>query len=278
MNHTLPTLLDAGLIGGLVEGCSSALRPADDGSAGDVSTVETSRDAAADAADGVPPCVRGERPAYPPGPYAIAAQTTLPDMRFVADDGRAVTLGAYHDPCASTPRLLVVRTFAAWSGPSRWYAEHTGALRARPDASRLVVLDLLALVATSLPAAVRGSASRTGRSPAATSGCASRVAPRTPTAARRRGTSARSGDRSRRRCSAPTRTVFALPVNCVTTTTPYPMGFTCRGNVAGTAGTCIPRWRRSEALSRSAREVDTMAATASPAEDSLSLPLEDVTP
>ena len=159
LNHTFLALLGAGLISSLVEGCSSAPRPADDGSAGDVPTVETSRDAAVDAADGVRPCVRGERPAYPPGPYAIAAQTTLPDMRFVADDGRTVTLGAYHDPCASTPRLLVVRTFAAWSGPSRWYAEHTGALRARPDASRLVVLDLLALVATNLPAAVRDLAS-----------------------------------------------------------------------------------------------------------------------
>jgi hypothetical protein len=33
---------------------------------------------------------------------------------------------------------------------------------------------------------------------------------------------------------------FCIPVNCVTAATPCPMGFTCRRNTAGTAGTCIP--------------------------------------
>src|SRR5262245_5567595 len=93
-----------------------------------------------DAADagpdvGVDACVA---PGYPSGPYDIAVDATLPDLHFAgADGGGEVTLGRFYEPCAARSRLLVVRTFAAWSGPSGWWVAHTGALRQRPDAARL---------------------------------------------------------------------------------------------------------------------------------------------
>ncbi len=89
---------------------------------------------------------------YAPGPFEIGFTLPLPDAAFTADDGHTVSLHDYYAPCAATPRLLVIRTFTAWSGPSRWYAAHTRALRSRPDAARLVVLDLLALNQSNLPA------------------------------------------------------------------------------------------------------------------------------
>lgn len=105
--------------------------------------------------DGANDCVGGAHPAYPPGPYAVTALGTLPDMRFVADDGSEVSLGAYYDPCAELPRLLVIRVFAAWSGPSRWHAEHTRLLTEHPDHARVDLLDLLVLGQDNQPARVR---------------------------------------------------------------------------------------------------------------------------
>ncbi len=83
----------------------------------------------------------------------ILDNAVLPDLRFSTGDGE-LSLRDGYAPCAP-PRLLVIRAVATWSGPSRWQAAHTRALRARPGGDRLTVLDLLVLGQDDLPAAPR---------------------------------------------------------------------------------------------------------------------------
>jgi cytochrome c peroxidase len=133
----------------LAAGCSTPT-PARDAESADAADVP---DAGRDGAPDTGLCVPDAGP-YPPGPYDLTDDATLPDLRFETADGM-VSLREYYQPCAATPRLLVIRTLAAWSGPSQWHASHTTALLTHPSAARLAVLDLLALGATNLPATTR---------------------------------------------------------------------------------------------------------------------------
>lgn len=130
--------------------CSPSSVPNDatsDALAGDATELP---DADADA------CGAGPAPGYPPGPYSLTQpRAAVPDLRFAGEDGREVALSRFYAPCASPPRLLVVRVMAAWSGPSQWAAAHTQLLRELPEGARLDVLDLLVLGQDNLPATPR---------------------------------------------------------------------------------------------------------------------------
>ncbi|MBL8600307.1 MAG: hypothetical protein JNK72_00130 [Myxococcales bacterium] len=94
--------------------------------------------------NGVPAPYPGQAPFDDTRPYPNWQLATLdPDQGF--------SLGAHYTPCETSPKLLVIRVFAAWSGPAQWYAAHTQALRARPDAARLTVIDLLSRDEDNLP-------------------------------------------------------------------------------------------------------------------------------
>lgn len=100
-------------------------------------------------------CRSDETPEYPPGPYDLADNATLPNLHFATEEGGSIALQNFYRPCAAVPRLLVIRTLAAWSGPSQWHAAHTRALMAHADGARLDVLDLLVLGQDNLPATRR---------------------------------------------------------------------------------------------------------------------------
>jgi cytochrome c peroxidase len=88
----------------------------------------------------------------------------LPDLAFLASEGE-VRLGSFHTPCAG--QVLVIRSLAAWSGPSRWHAAHTAGLR---DLARVTVLDVLTADEDALPAdlaALRAFSTRYDEAPAA---------------------------------------------------------------------------------------------------------------
>lgn len=96
-------------------------------------------------------CVGGVALPYPDGAPAPALLEALSDLRFEAM-GAPVALRDYYAPCAERPRLLIVRTLTAWSGPSQHAAAHTSRVLAHPQASRVALVDLLALGPTNLPA------------------------------------------------------------------------------------------------------------------------------
>jgi cytochrome c peroxidase len=79
----------------------------------------------------------------------------LPDLSFDGVDEQgapaSVALRDYFEPCAASPRLLVIRISAAWCGTCRWHAAHTGELRVDP---RVQLLDLLLADASNAPATV----------------------------------------------------------------------------------------------------------------------------
>lgn len=80
------------------------------------------------------------------GERGIGAGAGLPDLILETADG-TVALSRYHTPCAS--RLIVIRSLAAWSGPSQWHAAHTGAILAEP---RVDLIDLLTDDVDAMPA------------------------------------------------------------------------------------------------------------------------------
>ena len=96
-------------------------------------------------------CPNGVAQPYPDGASAPALLEALADLRFEAP-GAPVALRDYYAPCAAEPRLLVLRTLTAWSGPSQHAAAHTSRVLAHPRASRFALVDLLALGPTNLPA------------------------------------------------------------------------------------------------------------------------------
>jgi cytochrome c peroxidase len=125
----------------------------------DVALDARGADAAADASgdsatrgDADPWCGRDAPVSYPAGPFAINDGDTLPDLRFGSEQGGELALHQYFAPCAATPRLLVVRVMAAWSGPARWQAAHTAEIVDAGDRARVSVLDLLVLGQDDLPA------------------------------------------------------------------------------------------------------------------------------
>lgn len=101
-----------------------------------------------------PLCVDGEPTmAYPPSPYELTILGTVrPGMSFEGLDG-AIALDGFFDPCAARPRLLVVRSGAAWCGPCIWHAEHTKDWLEDPAlADRLIFVDLLIADEDNMPA------------------------------------------------------------------------------------------------------------------------------
>ena len=143
-------------------GCTPAPSPADaavDRPPVDVAPDVPAEDAAVDVAsrDGAAadvPCRADADAPWPANATPIVEGGPLPDLRFPTADGE-VALHDYYTPCATTPRLLILRSLAAWSGPSRWHAAHTAALRAPGPAARVQVLDLLVLGPDNLPATAR---------------------------------------------------------------------------------------------------------------------------
>jgi cytochrome c peroxidase len=88
---------------------------------------------------------------YPAPAPALDVGRPLPDFTFTTAGG-TVSLREHYTPCAERPKLLVLRTLAAWSGPSQHAAAHTARLHAHPQAQRLTLLDLLALGPDNTPA------------------------------------------------------------------------------------------------------------------------------
>jgi cytochrome c peroxidase len=106
--------------------------------------------AAADAA--APRCVNGAALPYPEASGAVSERSPLADLRFETATGSTVALRQWYAPCAEAPRLLVIRTLAAWSGRSQHAAAHTGRLLAHPQRDRVALLDLVALGPDNTPA------------------------------------------------------------------------------------------------------------------------------
>ena len=89
-------------------------------------------------------CPSGVTPAYPTAPSTVNALAPLPDLRFDTTSG-SVSLHDWYTPCAATPKVLVIRTLTAWSGPSQHAAAHTQRIMTLPEAERVALLDLMAL-------------------------------------------------------------------------------------------------------------------------------------
>lgn len=102
-----------------------------------------------------PWCAPSSPSGYPPGPYGIGNGQTLPELTFPTPTSGVVSLRALLTACDLHPPLLVLRAFAAWSGPSSWHAAHTARLRSFAPAARLRVVDLLVLGQENLPADAR---------------------------------------------------------------------------------------------------------------------------
>jgi len=96
-------------------------------------------------------CVNGSPLPYPEASPRLDLDATLGDLSFPTATG-AVTLREHYAPCAARPRLLILRTLGAWSGPSQHAAAHTGRLLAHPQADRVTLVDLLALGPDNTPA------------------------------------------------------------------------------------------------------------------------------
>ncbi|MFO0603014.1 MAG: cytochrome c peroxidase [Polyangiales bacterium] len=96
-------------------------------------------------------CVDGVALPYPDAPPAIDLGVTLPDLTFATAAG-AVSLREHYAPCAARPRVLVLRTMTAWSGPSQQAAAHTARVLDHPLADRVTLVDLLALGPDDTPA------------------------------------------------------------------------------------------------------------------------------
>lgn len=153
MSSRLPLTLLAFFFAGLA-GCGAA--PANppvpkDASVDDSHVHVTDAGRAAD----VPSrCVNGVALPYPAS-TTISDLSPLPEMTFEGENGVRVSTRDLYQPCATRPQLLVVRVMGAWSGPSRWAAEHTRRLLEHTAGSRLAVLDILVLGQDDLPATVR---------------------------------------------------------------------------------------------------------------------------
>jgi cytochrome c peroxidase len=111
--------------------------------AADVRDAQRAGDVTSRCATGTPP--------YPTTTLPVIESRALPDMRFDTAAG-AVSLRDWYTPCAEAPKVLVIRSFTAWSGPSQHAAAHTQRLLSHPQASRVAVLDLLTLGPDNTPA------------------------------------------------------------------------------------------------------------------------------
>ncbi len=139
------------LVLALAAGCASA--PPSSSAPGDAGDAAVMGDASTDAgrADGRPRCVEGVGLPYPEAPASIDVGRALPALTFATASG-AVSLTEHYTPCATRPRLLLLRVLAAWSGPARHAAAHAGRILAHPQADRVTLIDLLALGPDNTPA------------------------------------------------------------------------------------------------------------------------------
>lgn len=100
-------------------------------------------------------CPDGKPVDWPPEPYGFGLLETLPvDLSFASTEGN-VRLKDYFEPCATTSRLLVVRTSALWCGSCLWHAGHTKHMLGDGRfGDRLLLLDLLVADEDNMPAKV----------------------------------------------------------------------------------------------------------------------------
>jgi cytochrome c peroxidase len=84
---------------------------------------------------------------YPQGDHAFANGSVLPDVQLDSVDASGaratIALHDYYEPCAAEARLLVVRVSAAWCGPCRWHAAHTGEIAQLDVGARIEIFDVL---------------------------------------------------------------------------------------------------------------------------------------
>lgn len=136
---SMRSLLLASLVAAMLSACTSGVGPTEDAAAMADAPVT-------DAAT----CTT--LPGDLPGMRSVAAGALLPDLAFESASG-SVHLTDFHVPCAPRAELIVVRSLASWSGPSRWHAAHTARLAAVPDRARVHFVDLLVEDEDALPAA-----------------------------------------------------------------------------------------------------------------------------
>lgn len=87
-----------------------------------------------------------------PAADAVTVEGPLPDLAL-STGAEPLRLSRYYAPCTTAPRLLVLRLFAAWSGPSQHHAAHTRRLLDLADAARVDLVDVLVSAADNLPPA-----------------------------------------------------------------------------------------------------------------------------
>lgn len=127
-------------------------------------TPATPADASAPAPVDAPARCRADASLAPPDDApAVCDRCALADLRFARDDGAPVALHTWLAPCATPPRLLLIRTLAAWSGRALHAAAHTRRLLAHPQRDRVALLDLLALGPDNTPATPDDLAAWRGR-------------------------------------------------------------------------------------------------------------------
>jgi cytochrome c peroxidase len=72
----------------------------------------------------------------------LALGAPLPALDFAGDSG-TVSLQSLSGPCATSAKLLVLRTVAGWCGTCRWHSANTSALVPADVASSVQIVDLL---------------------------------------------------------------------------------------------------------------------------------------
>ncbi len=112
--------------------------------------VVTARDVVrADATPVTDRCPDGGALPYPSG-TALNVDGPLPDLALPTG-AAPLRLSRFYAPCASPPRVLMLRLVAAWSGPSQHHAAHTRRVVESPSAARLDLVDVLVSAADNLP-------------------------------------------------------------------------------------------------------------------------------
>lgn len=94
-------------------------------------------------------CPDGGALSYPAG-GSLNVDGPLPDLAL-ATGAAPLRLSRFYAPCASPPRVLMLRLVAAWSGPSQHHATHTRRVMESPSAARLDLVDVLVSAADNLP-------------------------------------------------------------------------------------------------------------------------------
>ncbi|MFO0604977.1 MAG: cytochrome c peroxidase [Polyangiales bacterium] len=133
-------------------GSSTVTPAAPDASADRAIAPDVAADVAPDLAPDVPSRCPDGAPPYPAAQPPVRAYAPLPDLRFEGASGE-VALRDWYAPCADAPALLLVRTLAAWSGPSQHAAAHTRRVFEHPQGARVALVDLLVLGPDDTPAA-----------------------------------------------------------------------------------------------------------------------------